>query len=412
MQETEIIRLSNGMSCAFMYSNTPVAYISLTALAGTRYEPAHLAGLAHLAEHMLFKGTRKRSAYHINNRLERLGGELNAFTTKEELVVQATVMKEDFAKALELIADIVFHSVVPQKELEKEKAVVADEIASYKDTPGEWIFDQFEEAIFAGSPLATSILGTERSLRSITDQDLRDYYARVFTPSRMVLAVVGKLTVNKVRCWADKFFGQVPCEASSAMAELPSLSAKKISVPPFYLKKKHNTHQIHCMVGVPAYGFYEPRRVALGLLVNVLGGPASNARLNMILREQHGLVYTVEGIYTLYSDAGFAGVYFGTDASKLDRCLSLLHQTLDSACRDSFAAAALERAKKQYMGQMVLAEANPEVKCLSIGKTLLFYHRIVSHEEAVERIKVLQPADLAAAAQLFAAPLRSTLIFY
>lgn len=420
-RSAHLFTLPSGLRCVFWYQHSPVAYCALTALAGTRYEAAGHPGLAHLAEHLLFKGTVKRRAWHINNRLERLGGELNAFTSKEEMTVQATVLHEDLPRALDLLADLAFHSQVPAHELEKEKTVVADEIRSYKDSPAELIYDEFEEDVFGTSPLARNILGNLRSLQGISRQDLLDFYAQRFRPQNMVLSVVGRFSTARIEALAARYFGQAapaadpaPCPVSfpDLREQALTLPPTGLCAPPFQLRKKRNTHQLHCLIGAPAYHLYRPERVAMSLLMNHLGGPASNAKLNMVLREKHGLVYNVEAFYNPYSDAGYAGIYFGTDKEAEDRCLELIRSCLHRLSQDGLSTRALEQAKKQYIGQLAIADTNGESLCLHLAKSVLYYNRVPLPNEGTEKLRAVTVADLVAATQLLLDPRQSVLTYY
>ena len=395
---------------------SPVCYCALTTLAGTRFEPESLSGLAHFCEHMLFKGTIKRKSYHINNRLERLGGEINAFTTKEELVLHATVLREDIGKALELISDLVFNSVIPGEEMLKEREVILDEIRSYKDSPIDLIYDKFEERLFDGTPMATPILGTPGDLKKIRQEHILAYMKERFQPPYMVLSIVGHMSLNRAVELSEKYFGTGIRDRvfpGNAIRPNSSSVAPDFKNKCFEVEEKRNTYQIHCLTGNTAYGLHQEGRIPLILLMNILGGPASNARLNMLLREKYGLVYTVEASYTPYIDTGFAGIYFGTDRNRLGRCRELTDKVLAEYANKMMTGLQLDRAKKQLIGQLSISEDNPEVQCLSMGKSLLFFGKVLTPMQTVGMIAGVTPSQVMnAAADIWDPEKRSTLIYY
>ena len=403
-----------------MTTASPVSYCALTTLAGTRFEPSGYAGLAHYCEHMLFKGTVRRKGYHINNRLERLGGEINAFTTKEELVLHATVLREDLNKALELISDMVLHSVFPPSEMVKEREVILDEIRSYKDSPMDLIYDRFEEKLFTGTPMSRPILGIPRELKKISSTHLKDFLKERFRPEQMSLSIVGNVSPRRALAMAEKYYGKEVFQISgTAIAAGPGTAAgtEKISLAApscvFDNTEKRGTYQTHCLTGSVAYGLHDKYRIPLVLLMNLMGGPASNARLNMILREKYGLVYTVEASYSPYMDTGFAGIYFGTDGPNLDRCRELTEKVIREYATVTMTSLQVERAKKQLVGQMSITEDNHEVQCLSMGKSLLAFGNVISHEQMISMIASVTPQQvLHVANEIWDASRRCTLVYY
>lgn len=397
-----------------MTTASPVSYCALTTLAGTRFEPSGYAGLAHYCEHMLFKGTVRRKGYHINNRLERLGGEINAFTTKEELVLHATVLREDLNKALELISDMVLHSVFPPSEMVKEREVILDEIRSYKDSPMDLIYDRFEEKLFTGTPMSRPILGIPRELKKISSTHLKDFLKERFRPEQMSLSIVGNVSPRRALAMAEKYYGkevfQISGSGTAAGTEKISLAAPSCV---FDNTEKRGTYQTHCLTGSVAYGLHDKYRIPLVLLMNLMGGPASNARLNMILREKYGLVYTVEASYSPYMDTGFAGIYFGTDGPNLDRCRELTEKVIREYATVTMTSLQVERAKKQLVGQMSITEDNHEVQCLSMGKSLLAFGNVISHEQMISMIASVTPQQvLHVANEIWDASRRCTLVYY
>ena len=401
-----IFQLSSGLRCVFSSVHAPVAYCALGVATGSRMDSFRLSGLAHLTEHMLFKGTQKRSAFHINNRLERLGGELNAYTTKEELVVHATVLKEDLAKAFDLMSDIFFHSTFPIQELAKEKEVIADEISSYKESPSELIFDEFDDLLFGEHPLSIPILGTRSSLAQIKRSDLFDFAQRFFVPSHMVLSVVANISDRQMQTLIQRHFDL----ASISFINLPPFQGDLPT--PFFVEKHRRTHQAHCLTGVRAYSYSDPKRIALALLMNYLGGSSPNARLNLLLREKHGLVYNVEASYTPYSDNGVAGIYFGSDKFDWKRCLNLVRTELDKLCQATLSSQQLQSIKKQLIGQLTIAADNAESKCLNQLKSMLVFGRVESLEQTSDRINAVTSSEIMEIAQeLFAPDAMSTLVY-
>lgn len=420
MKSIFLTTLSSGMKCAVMTTASPVSYCALTTLAGTRFEPSGYAGLAHYCEHMLFKGTVRRKGYHINNRLERLGGEINAFTTKEELVLHATVLREDLNKALELISDMVLHSVFPPSEMVKEREVILDEIRSYKDSPMDLIYDRFEEKLFTGTPMSRPILGIPRELKKISSTHLKDFLKERFRPEQMSLSIVGNVSPRRALAMAEKYYGKEVFQISgTAIAAGPGTAAgtERISLAApscvFDNTEKRGTYQTHCLTGSVAYGLHDKYRIPLVLLMNLMGGPASNARLNMILREKYGLVYTVEASYSPYMDTGFAGIYFGTDGPNLDRCRELTEKVIREYATVTMTSLQVERAKKQLVGQMSITEDNHEVQCLSMGKSLLAFGNVISHEQMISMIASVTPQQvLHVANEIWDASRRCTLVYY
>ena len=401
-----IFHLSSGLTCVFTPVDAPVAYCALGVAAGSRMEPLRLNGLAHLTEHMLFKGTQKRSAFYINNRLERLGGELNAYTTKEELVVHATVLKEDLAKAFDLLSDIFFHSTFPEPELAKEKEVILDEISACKENPSELIMDEFDQLLFNGHPLSAPILGTKNSLALIKRSHLFDFAQRFFVPSQMVLSVVANVSERQMQLLAQRHFDLL----STSFIAPPPFSGDLPA--PFLVEKHRRTHQVHCMMGVRSYCYANSRRIALSLLINLLGGPSPNARLNLLLREKHGLVYNVEASYTPYSDSGAVGIYFASDRNDWKRCSELIRMELDKLCQAPLSLQQLQGTQKQLIGQLTIAADNAESKCLSQLKSVMVYGKVEPLERLAEKIRAVTAEELMEISrELFTPEAMSTLLY-
>ena len=404
----------SGLQFAFRRTRSQVAYSALAIQSGTRNEPEALSGIAHMTEHMLFKGTLKRTPQQISNRLEMLGGELNAYTAKEETVLYSTVLKEDTAKAVDLLFELAFTSTFPQKELDKERCVVIDEINMYKDSPSECIFEEFERLLFGPSPLARSILGTTKSLKKIDSEALRDYVRQGFRPENMCIAIVGNLTPQRAekiaRQAASKY---IPADyVPAARPARPAVPAE-LPVPPRFEKEvAKKNHQINCIIGTTAYSNYDERRMEMVLLANLLGGPGANSRLNQQLREKNALVYAIDASFTQFADNGSLMIYFGCEKPNLDRCISLVHGEL-AALRDKpLSERALRAAKKQLLGQLAVASDNGESQALSMAKSMLVFGDILSDEEVRRRIDAITAESLQrVAASVLAEERLSTLIF-
>lgn len=387
---------------SYKKSNSPVAYCALTTKCGTRDEDPKYNGLAHFTEHMLFKGTIKRKSGSINACLEKVGGELNAYTTKEETVLHATVLAEDIAKAIDLLFELAYTSVFPPKEVDKERDVVLDEIVSYKDMPSESIYEHFEQLLFEGHPLQMQILGEKKTLQKIDTQVFLEYMREHFTPGNMALTVVCNLPQSKVESIAAKAMGKY-CQTGAQIEYIEEGSAaEKSSAEDILLKegKKFNvvhhkkSHQAHCIVGTTAYSCYSKKRIALAILTNILGGPASGALLNNSLREKHGLVYSVEAVYTPYADNGIFSIYFGCDKEDVDKCIQLIKEQIDKLVEAPLKESTLKAAKKQLIGQMSIAQDNNEAQCLSMGKSLVVYGKISNFSQMKDSIEAVSAQQL------------------
>ena len=383
-----ITTLPNGLRCVHQRNDSSVIHCGLTVNVGTRDELPNENGLAHLTEHMLFKGTQRRSAYHINNRLENVGGELNAFTTKEETVVHATVLRADIEKAVDLIADMTFHSTFPAKELVKEKEVIIDEINSYKDNPSEQIFDDFEELLFADSSIGRPTLGTPTSLENIEQFQLGVFTNNYYRCSQMVFSSAGKINPKRMMQLVAKYFGDFSDTAHDYARQQPS------AYKPFRKESKKNNFQANCIIGNRAYTLNDKKRIGLSVLVNYLGGPASNSRLNTLLREKNGLVYTIDASYTPYSDCGTVTIYFGSDKENTERCIDLVCRELEVVRHRAFNTLQLHRIKKQLLGQLAIASEHNEGQMLNQGKSLMVFNKVESLEELAVKINALSANDL------------------
>lgn len=384
----------SGLRYAVKRSGAAVAYCSLTIGCGTRFENGFHSGIAHFMEHTLFKGTARKKSSVINGYLDRLGGELNAYTTKEEIVLHATVLKEDLRKAASLLLEIATSATFPQNEIETERGVVIDEIKSYKDSPSEDIYDIFEEKLYGGHPLSKSILGTEESVSSISSEELREFYARGFRPERMAFSIVADIDEKKLEglalSLAGKFFkGHVGTPESGMRQELVRLSNA------FSETIDHKNNEANVIYGCYAPSLYEEQdRYAAILLCNILGGPASNSILNSVLRERNGWVYDVECSYNQYSDTGNVAISLGCDKENVEKCLKAVRGEIRKLQKTNLPEKRLAAAKKQLLGQLAISSDNGESQCLSMGKSLMAFGRIPGHEENVSKLGAVTADEL------------------
>ena len=386
MTKYNTFTLDNGLRMIHLPSASQVVWCGYEIAAGSRDEQPGEEGLAHFCEHMTFKGTERRSALQVINALESVGGELNAFTNKEDTVFYAAVTKEHFAKAVELLTDIVFHSQYPQQEIEKEVEVICDEIESYNDSPAELIYDEFENLLFEGHPLGHNILGKAELLRTFTTADALRFTRRHYRPDNAVFFVYGdvdfKRLCDKFTVYSLRFTDEYTIGGKKGgLASISSVNCKPSTVNKT-ITLDHNTHQAHVMIGTQAYRYDDPRRMTLYLLNNILGGPGMNARLNLSLRERHGLVYTVESSMASYSDTGVWSVYFGCDHHDITRCQRLVRRELDRVMLRPLSASQLSAAKKQLKGQLAIACDNREQFALDFGRSYLHH----GHERDIEAL--------------------------
>lgn len=372
--------LPNGIRCILKRVKSPVVHCAMTINTGSRDELPSEHGMAHFVEHMLFKGTARRKAWQVNCRLENLGGELNAYTTKEETVVHATTLKSDYGKAVDLIADIIFNSSFPEKEVEKEKQVILDEINLYKDSPSDLIYDEFEDLLFAGSSLGHNILGSKQKLKKYHSKDISGFVARTYNTDQMVFSLIGNVSEKAFTDAMDRYFGAIPENRRSFTRELKADSG------PFSKSVGKGTHQLHCVLGRRAYGYESGKRLPLLLLMNTLGGPSANSLLNVLLREKNALSYGVEASYTPLSDTGIATIYFTCERDKGDKCLELVHGQLAELRENPLTPRRLSMAKKQFLGQFAITAENNENYMLSAGKSYLIFGSIESTAKVREKI--------------------------
>ncbi|RGH41343.1 insulinase family protein [Prevotella sp. AM42-24] len=440
--------LDNGLRIIHLPSDSKVVYCGYQINAGTRNEEPGEEGLAHFCEHVTFKGTERRKAWHILNCLESVGGDLNAYTNKEGTVYYSAILKEHIARAVDLLSDIVFHSVYPQAEIDKEVEVICDEIESYNDSPAELIYDEFENILFKGSPLGHNILGTAEQVRSFTTEDALRFTRKLYRPDNAIFFAYGDIDFKKLvklvrRALADDDSGKLAeedCHADFAddadfsgdtgfagdensITTEKSVSSVKSVGPKNYpsvgeeiagqtIVMQKNTHQAHVMIGTRAYDVNDDRRMPLYLLNNILGGPGMNAKLNLALREHNGLVYTVESTMVAYGDTGTWSIYFGCDEHDIKRCLRLVRKELDRMMEKPLSDSQLKAAKKQIKGQIGVACDNRENFALDFGKSFLHHgweKNVDCLYEQVEAITSQQIQDVAR--ELFDKDRLITLIF-
>lgn len=386
-------RADCGIRYAVKRSGSAVAYCSLGIACGTRYEQGFHSGIAHFTEHTLFKGTEHKSSSVINGYLDRLGGELNAYTTKEEIVLHATILKEDLPKASSLLMEIATEATFPDNEVNTERGVVIDEIKSYKDSPSEDVYDRFEEKLFRGHSLSMPILGTPQSVRATSAEELRRFYKEKFVPGSMVFTIVADIDEKRMEAdllrTFDKFF------SGSGMVSGELTWPESVTLDNVFdeVINKRN-HEANAVIGGYAPSLYEEReRIATSLMSNILGGPAMNSILNDILREKHGWVYGVESSYTQYSDTGIMAISLGCERENTEKCIDAVRREISKLQDNALTDRKLRAAKKQFLGQIAISSDNGESQCLSMGKSLLAYGKVASAEEIKREIEAVS-ADM------------------
>ena len=407
-EEAKTYKFENGLRLMQIPSPTQVAYCGISIDAGTRDEEPGEEGMAHFCEHMMFKGTTQRKAWHIINRMEAVGGDLNAYTNKEETVVYAAFMKEHLERATELIFDIVFNSTFPQHEIDKECEVIVDEIESYNDTPADLIFDRFEDIIYEGNSLGHDILGTAENVRRFRTEDALRFVRRQYRPEKMVFFVLGDVEFEKVK----KMVGRRLKDLESINPIEPVRPASPIKRNAGTFTEERGTHQAHVMIGRAAYGSEDDKRIALYFLNNILGGPGMNSRLNIALREHKGLVYTVESSLTNYTDTSTWAIYFGCDEEDVERCLRTVRQELDKLMNEPLTERQFSGALKQIKGQIGVACDNFENYALDMAKAYLHYNKVEGRKDTIEHLEKMTPQLLQEVArEVFDEQGLTTLIF-
>ena len=419
------LTLDNGLRVVYAPSPTNTVYLGLALDAGTRDETDGESGMAHFAEHLSFKGTDRRTSRQIITYMESVGGDLNAFTGKEETVYYCTCQKEHFSRAMDLLFDVVFHSKYPQEEMDKEVEVVIDEIESYNDSPSELIYDDFEAMLFHGHPLGRSILGNAERLRAYKTEDMQSYTSRLYVPSNAVLFVYGNVSEKEIMKQIRKEDPPQPSlqEGRASINRLSGHIGSTSYSPPYReglgvgpVSGSHiihkDTHQAHIMMGARAFGGTHPKHLALFLANNILGGPGLSSRLNLALREKRGLVYTVESTLTTYTDTGVWAIYFGCDHHDAEKCKRIVKRELQRLCDAPLSEKALNAAKRQIIGQIALSYDNFESVAIGMGKRMLHYGRTQTKEQFIDRIQALTAEQVWDAAKEIFNPENLTILEY
>ena len=401
-----ITTLANGIRVIHEEVASPISHLGVIINAGTRDEADNLNGIAHFVEHTLFKGTTHRNSYQLTKRIENAGGELNASTAKEETCFHTSFLSPEYRHAFEILADILFHSTFPEKEIIKEKDVVLEEINYYKDTPAELIFDEIEEMAFAGHPLGRNILGSRQSLKRIGRQDILNFVKSQYTADHIVVASVGNLSHSSFLKYCNQYFNQ-PIAAQCANSRSPFHHYS-----PTHLVKHKNTTQSHVMLCNTAFSFQEEGRLPLTLLTNLLGGQALSSRLNVVIREQHGLAYSVEANYTPFSDTGLFTIYLGCDHAMIDRCIELTYKELNKFATKKLGTVQLHTTKKQFLGQLAITNEAKLNEMLAIGHCALFFNEVETAEESFKNVdEITAEQILETANQIFVPDHFSSLIY-
>lgn len=388
MNEYQSYTLKNGLRIIHKPHESNVSYCGFIVNAGTRDENTDEFGMAHFVEHMLFKGTEKRKSFHILNRMESVGGEINAYTNKEETVIYSIFLEEHFARAFELLTDLTFHSTFPQKEIDKEIEVVIDEINSYEDSPSELIFDEFENIVFRDSQLGHNILGKAESLKTFDTIKTRSFVQRHYSPENIVFFSLGKTDMKKIIYRAEKYLSEIETSAYDYKRTGPD------EIAPIHEKVNKDTMQAHALIGCRCYDLQSTKRKTLHLLNNILGGPGMNSRLNISLREKRGYVYNVESSMTGYTDTGIFSIYFGSDKKNADKCIDLVLKELKLLRETKLTSSQLSAAKKQLIGQIGVSSDNHENLALGLGKSFFHYNHFNSMPETIQKIESISSEDL------------------
>lgn len=404
--EYSTLTLSNGIRLIHASVDSPVAHCGVVINTGSRDESPAEQGMAHFIEHTIFKGTTTRKAYHIISRLEDVGGEMNAYTSKEETAIHASFLCEYYERAVELFSDILIDSTFPERELKKEQEVIIDEINSYNDTPSELIFDEFEELIFDGHPMGRNILGTPDHVRSFDTLLIRQFMANNYHTDQMVICSVGNISAKKFFHLVQRHFERFP-------VNLRTYHRKRFEgYLPHQKTVEKGTFQAHCILGGEAFDVYHPDRLVLVLLNSILGGQSGNSRLNLSLRERNGIAYNLESSYTAYSDTGTLTIYFGTDQENLDRALMLIEKEIKLLQNKLLGDLQLSKARKQLIGQLAMSQENREDLMLAIGKSMLVFNKVERLEEIYKRINNIKATQLMEVANQILEPDKLSRLIY
>lgn len=395
-EKYDIFTLPNGIRLVVWQIKSLVSYFGAIVSTGSRDESPERQGLAHFVEHTIFKGTGKRKAWQISSRMESIGGELNAYTSKDETAVYTNAPAGHAERAIELVADLIADSRFPAEELEKEKDVVIEEIHSYEDSPADSVFDEFEELIYEGSGLAHNILGTPESVKALTSADCRAFIDSFYTPGEMTLYYAGADDPQRVARLVERHFSCLHFPAAPRVRTTPPVRE------PFALQRDLGNHQANTIVGARTFGRLDPRRPALLLLNNYLGGPCMNSRLNRELRDRRGYVYTVESSVSMYEDTGSIFIYFGCDPDKVKKCIKLIHNELDRLVQSPLSEKALEAVKRQYCGQLTVTIDHRESRAMALAKSLMYFGDICDVEAMIDKVREVTPAQIREVAEMIA----------
>ncbi|MFV0345089.1 MAG: M16 family metallopeptidase [Bacteroidales bacterium] len=380
-------KLENGIRLVHQHTESTVAHFGVMLCVGMRDETKDEGGIAHFIEHMLFKGTTTRQVHQIFDTIEGVGGELNAYTTKENTAIFASLLAQDLPASVELLSDIICNSTFPKEEIDKEKTVIIEEINSYKDSPSELIFDEFDEMLFDGHPLGRNILGTKKSVENVTQAKIFDFIKRNYTTNRIVLSMVGKTPFDEFKQLCVQHFGNIKqSESKRLISTVDSKSFKKI--------KRKSTYQAHTVLGIPAYPINHPKRLGLVMLCNLLGGSSMNSRLNMSIREKHGLVYSIESSYSAFRDAGLFNIYFGCDKGNSKKVIELINDEFKILRDKPLNNDELKALKKQFIGQIAVSNEDYADLMLMLAKSILVFDKVDSYEQIVDKVEKISAEDL------------------
>jgi predicted Zn-dependent peptidase len=407
--EISMHTLSNGIRIIHRECSGEVSCCGLVVNAGTRNELENEQGLAHFTEHMIFKGTKVRNPRHILNRMEMVGGELNAYTTKEEIFIYSIFLRKDYERAIDLLSDMFFNSTFPEEEIEKEKDVILDEINSYEDSPSELIFDDFDQLLFPGNQIGRKILGEPECLKSFKTNNFCSFHSRNFTTDSIVFFSQSALPIKKIITYAEKHLGKI--KSSERNTIYKCIKPEAVSGVRKIIQK--DTHQSHVIYGNINYSLFEEEdRMGMYFLNNILGGPGLNSRLNIALRERSGLVYSVESNVTSFTDSGVFSIYFGTDPEQTERCISIVEKELKKLREVPLSDLQLKAARKQLYGQIMISSENKENQSLSMGKSMLYFNSYDSMEEIKRKIELITPQKLVEIARNILDPDKMSMLIY
>ncbi|MFV0366538.1 MAG: M16 family metallopeptidase [Mangrovibacterium sp.] len=380
--------LPNGIRFVHQQVDSPVAHLGVLFNTGSRDESVSQQGLAHFYEHLIFKGTKHRKTHHILNRIEDVGGEINAYTTKEETAVYASFLKEYYPRTIDLLADIVKNSVFPEAEIKREKEVIMEEINSYKDSPSELIFDDFEDLLYQNHPIGRNILGTPKLVKGYKRKDILQFVAENYFTDEMVISSVGNINFKRLVGLLTRHFCDIPTKTRHVQRE------RFQQYVPTFKREEMDTYQCHCVIGNLAYDVHHSKRLPMILFNSILGGLSMNSRLNLSLRERNGLAYNVESSYTSYSDTGLFNVYFGTEKENLEQAMRLVHKEFKLIREKSLGSLQLSKAKKRLLGQMAIASENREDSMLAIGKSFMLFNKIDGFRKMSKEVDAISASDI------------------